>query len=202
MNTAHTLKLRTLMMTSKFVLESENHIEFLRDAFPDIEFNLYQATVSESSFLSVVSVCVGDEKTLERLWSRINNLVGTEYLPKLNDFSSWNMYLAFITPNKLSNALKYMIENDTFFVRKIVFDNHSKKIDKEHITTYLDDHILSADIKVAQNSNQAVINEQKYSSITKCLLSTNLPLGRTIADKKIRDSWLDKLLLEVEKYEI
>lgn len=190
-------------MTSEFIIESESKIEFLKAAFPNVEFNLYQALVSENSFLSVFSCWINNEEQLEQLWTRINSLIGIEYQTTLeDDFSSWNIYLALFIPNKVSNALKYNIENDTFFMRKIVFDNQLMSLNKENIPTYLNNHILGKDIRIEALLNQDAIQDFSFSSITQSLLAKNLPLGRTGNEKKSREAWLDEIILEVEDNEV
>ena len=191
------------MMQNEFILGAGEDIEFLKTAFPEVEFNLYRAMVKENVFMSAFSCRIENEEILEQLWSRINSLIGAEYQTQLLDeFSSWNIYLAFFIPKQVSNVLKYNIENDTFFVRKIVFDSNLEDLEKEVIAINLNSHILGKDISIESQSIQEVISVPEYSSITKRLLSTKLPLGRTGNDKKLRQAWLDKAILEVDNDEI
>jgi hypothetical protein len=190
-------------MTFEFALESEDETEFLDEAFPEVEFNLYRAIVGENSFLSVFSCWVENEELLEQFWSRINCLIGTEYQTKLQDeFSSWNIYLAFFIPAEVSNALKYNIENETFFMRKVVFDSKEKTLDKVNISTYLNNHILGKDIRIEQRSNQETDDESSYSSITQKLLDDKLPMSKARDDKELREKWLAKVISEVNNDEV
>jgi hypothetical protein len=190
-------------MTTEFVLESECDIEFLRLAFPEIEFNLYRAKIDDNSFLSVFSCWVENEELLEKFWSRINCLIGTEYQTKLPDeFSSWNIYLAFFIPEKVSNALKYNIENETFFMRKVVFDSKEKDLDKANVSTYLNNHILGKDIRIEQRSNQEADPDSSYSSVTQRLLADKLPISKARDDRELREKWLAKVISEVNNDEV
>ncbi|MFT5813659.1 MAG: hypothetical protein ACI9VT_001412 [Psychroserpens sp.] len=190
-------------MNSDFVVVNDQEVDFLSVAFPEADFSLHKAAVAENIFMSVFSCCVESEKILERLWIRINNLIGTEYQTKLDDeYSSWNIYLVFFTSQKISNALKYTIENDTFFVRKIVFDNKLLELKEGHIAGYINDYILGKDILVNSISMQEVLSEPTYSPITQSLLRANIPLGLTKKDKESRKAWLDKAILEVDSYEV
>jgi hypothetical protein len=191
-------------MKTEFALESECDIEFLRLAFPKVEFNLYRAIVGENSFLSVFTCWVENEELLEQFWSRINCLIGTEYQTKLqNEFSSWNIYLAFFIPAEVSNALKYNIENETFFMRKVVFDSKEKALDKVNISTYLNNHILGKDIRIEQRSNQeADDDESSYSFVTQKLLADKLPMSKARDDKEFRERWLNKVISEVNIDEV
>jgi hypothetical protein len=186
-------------MKSDFILMPDKEVDFLVNAFPEVDFSLYQAIVGENAFMSAFSCRVKNEETLERFWNRINNLIGTEYQTKLDDeFSGWNIYLTFFIPEKISNALKYTIENNTFFVRKIVFDSKFIQREKEQAATYLNNHILGKDIIIEPLLFQEVISEPNYSLTTQKLLNAKLPLGRSASDKASRQVWLDKAILEVD----
>jgi hypothetical protein len=190
-------------MTFEFILESDGEIEFLDKSFPEIEFNFYRAKIDENSFLSVFSCWVYNEELLEKFWSRINNLIGTEYQIKLHDeFSSWNIYLAFFIPTEISNALKYNIENETFFMRKVVFDSKEEVLDKAKISTYLNNHILGKDIRIEKKSNQEADDESSYSSVTQKLLADKLPMSKARDDKELREKWLAKVISEVKNDEV
>lgn len=193
-------------MKTKFILQPHNDIEFLNSAFPEVEFSLYQAKVHKedtNAFLSVFACWINNEEMLEQLWSRINSLIGAEYQVNLqDDFSSWNIYLVFFMPQKLSNRLKYTIENETFFVRKLVVDGKLKQPDPLKIATYLNNHILGEDIIPEQQPDQATANELQYSAMTQNLLTAKLALGRTAADKTSREVWLNNAILGIKDNEI
>jgi hypothetical protein len=191
-------------MHSDFILDTSNeYIDLIKASFPQVKFTLYKALVSNDVFLSGLSCWVENEEVLESLWSRINSLVASEYQTKLDDdFSSWNIYLAFFTDKKISNALKYTIENDTFFVRKIVFDNQLVELKEEKIAGYFNDHILGKDILVDSVSMKKVLIDPEYSPITQSLLRANIHLGPAKKDKELREAWLDKAILEVGSYEV
>lgn len=189
-------------MHNEFVLDTSNEgIDLISAAFPEAKFTLFKALINNDAFLTGLACWVESEEILDKLWSRINNLVSAEYQTKLDDeYSSWNIYLVFFTPQKISNALKYTIENDTFFVRKIVFDNQLVELKEEKIAGYFNDHMLGKDILV--DSISMVEVEPLYSTITQSLLIANIPLGPGKKDKELRDAWLDKAILEVGSYEV
>jgi hypothetical protein len=190
-------------MNNEFVLGVGNDTEFLTAAFPEVEFNLYKVKVKENSFFSAFSCWVDSEEVLAQLWSRISDLIGTEYQTKLEtEFSSWNIYLAFFVPNQISNALKYNIENDTFFVRKIVFNRELSHLEKHSIPKCLSDHILGKDINLEARSIQEVTNTPKYSSTTQSLLTSKLPLGKAVHEIELREAWLEQTILEIGEDEI
>ncbi|MBJ2147936.1 hypothetical protein JC606_16365 [Vibrio sp. IB15] len=189
-------------MKAKFYLDSEAEISFLIESFPEIKFHLFKAKLDDYSYYSVISCYIDNEEGLKDLWERINNLVGAEYLTSVNDFSSWNIYLAFISKKKIDNILKYTIENDTFFVRKLIFDTPNKKITTGQLANIFNNEILGHDIIPERNENQLEFSEIKYSRVTQNLLSSNLPKGRTNKDRDLQSAWLDKAILEVSNHEV
>jgi hypothetical protein len=189
-------------MNGDFILMGNKEVAFLDSAFPEVKFSLHQAMFGENVFMSTFSCMVASEEILEGLWSRINSLIAAEYQTKLNDeFSSWNIYLVFFVLEKISNSLKYTIENDTFFMRKITFDSQLIEPEEKHVTEYLNDHILGKDIKIEPVLSGNVIDEPKYSSITQNLLNAKLSLGPSMKDKQSREAWLDNATLEVDNNE-
>lgn len=186
-------------MINNFIEVSEGQVELLNTAFPDVNFKLFQAYIDDSAYFSVFYCTLADESLLQQLWKRINSLISVEYQTKIeNDFTRWNIYLVFSIPMKVSNSLKYLIENDTYFMRKIVDDCND---DKEGIASYLDNHILGEDISFGPSDIPKEVTMQ-YSQITLDLLSADLPLNRSHESQKARDEWLNGLLQGADSNEI
>lgn len=190
-------------MHKEFVVDTSNEdVDLISASFPEAKFTLFKAFVNNDAFLTGLSCWFENEEVLEKLWSRINNFVGAEYQSKLeNEFSSWNIYLVFFISKKISNSLKYTVENDAFFMRKIIFDNQLVAPEKEHIAKYLNDHILGKNINVECFLATTVADKPQYSSITQSLLNAKLSLGNSPEDKQSRKAWLDNAILEVDENE-
>jgi hypothetical protein len=190
-------------MMNDFMLNDSIDIGFLKSAFPEYEFNLYQAIVNEGCFMTAISCCVANESVLEKTWSRINNLIGTEYQTKLlEEYSRWNIYLVFFMTDQVDNALKYAIENDTVFLRKIVCDTDIVEPREVGLKKYINDHILGKDIALESKSIPSKGPFTPLSSTTKSLLMAKLPLGRGVEDSLRRKAWLDSAILKVVSNEI
>lgn len=85
-------------MRTEFYLDLGVNINFLKDSFPELEFNIYKAKINENSFFSVITCCIENEEILDRFWERINNLIGAEYLPTMNDFFKLEYVFSIIIP--------------------------------------------------------------------------------------------------------
>lgn len=185
-------------MINNFIEVSEGKVELLSTAFPDVNFKLFQAYIDDSAYFSVFYCTLADEGLLQQLWKRINSLISVEHQTKIeNDFTCWNIYLVFSIPMKISNSLKYLIENDTYFMRKIVDDCNNGK----EIASYLDNYILGKDISFGPSEIPKEV-EIQYSQITLDLLSADLPLNRSQENQKARDEWLNGLLQGIDSNEI
>lgn len=181
-------------MKSKFQEEDMN-LQSLNDAFPEVPFRLYKSMVSEKkpeSFFSAITCVIDDESTLEDLWDKISSLISVDYQMELIDeFSRWNIYLMFITKQSVSNKVKYRIENDKFSVRKIVVDNFSAEPNLSIVVSYLNNHILSNDLRIEKGPVNLSTDDVERSEFTKNLMAANLPLGNSDKDKEKRSIWLN-----------
>lgn len=101
-------------------------------------------------FNNIISVLVKtNSKNLQNNWKKINN-VFSELLDEFLDspFKKWNVYILYLTNDKVSKELKYKIENNTFFARKIVEDNYSFQLSDENTKNLISEHIDFTDLKI------------------------------------------------------
>lgn len=96
-------------------------------------------------------------KLFDNLTSSLSMLL-EEYLQ--DDFKRWNVYFIYITAEPVTKEIKYKIENDTFFARKIVEDNYLFQLSDEKIKDLVSEHIDFTDLKI--NVTQPI--EKKYKS--------------------------------------
>jgi len=98
---------------------------------------------------------------LENNWKKINSSLSeliNEYLDSL--FKKWNVYIIYLVVDTVAKELKYKIENNTFFARKIVEDNYLNELIDENIKKLISEHIIFNDLKI--NSTQQA--QEMYSS--------------------------------------
>ena len=102
----------------------EKFVATFKKEFPSATVVVQKLNVGGSQ---IHSVFVGnlDVEELKNDWVRITNFIAIQYQSNLNtDYERWNLYLFFLLPNGINipDDLKYTIENNTFFSRKIIED--------------------------------------------------------------------------------
>jgi hypothetical protein len=99
---------------------------------------------------NIISVLVKTNSiNLQDNWKKINN-VFSELLDEHLDssFKKWNVYILYLIIDKVSKELKYKIENNTFFARKVVEDSYMFELSDENIKNLISEHIDFADLKI------------------------------------------------------
>lgn len=113
---------------------------------------------------NIMSVFVKtNNSNLESNWKKINSALSeliNEYLD--SSFKKWNVYIIYVVTDLVSKELKYKIENNTFFARKIVEDKYILELTDENIEKLISEHIMFNDLKI--NSTQP--QQQTYSSVS------------------------------------
>lgn len=87
---------------------------------------------------------------LQNNWKTISSVLSElldEYLD--NSFKKWNVYILYLITDEVSKELKYKIENNTFFARKIVEDSYILELSDENIKKLISEHIDFADFKIS-----------------------------------------------------
>lgn len=98
----------------------------------------------------IISVLVKtNSNNLQNNWKKINSVFSElldEYLDE--SFKKWNVYILYLSTDKVSKELKYKIENNTFFARKIVEDTYTAQLKDEDIEELISKHIDFHDLKI------------------------------------------------------
>lgn len=130
---------------------------------------------------------------LDSIWKRINSVL-SEYLAEYLDssFKKWNVYILFIVIDTVSKELKYEIENNKFFARKIVEDSYHGQLTDENIEKLISKYITINDLSIGKEELIA----EEYSSISEIFLQ----LKNKDAVNNIQIDEILKLL-ENEEYE-
>jgi hypothetical protein len=105
------------------------------------KFPMFELTYTEINYEGVLPIfiarVIGEEQALKENWESLVNYIAFNFQSQLiEDFSVWNVYVFFVTENKINRSLKYKIENDTFSSRKIVIEENAsqEEIISQHIT--------------------------------------------------------------------
>ena len=113
----------------------------LNNKFPNIPFEYRE--VNFGGTIPAFFINIKEEESLRSQWKTVTEFIAINFQSSLkNEFSVWNIYLFFITPDSISDELKYVIENDTFSSRKIVITPEIG------IDAIIKEHILNTDIDI------------------------------------------------------
>jgi len=180
----------------KTFIALENEPEFLLGEFEGLEFSQYIYQVEtglEGETISVFGCIVKDPSKLNASWKEVSNIICADYQTNLeNEFDRWNIYLVFFCDEIVDRKLKYQIENDKHFMRKIVCDSSINKVDK---LEFINEQLLGSDLHSGLVSNSKDSATLVLSDLTKNLLDQKLPLDNTNEAKDLRDLWLNKAVL-------
>lgn len=115
------------------------------------------------------------EDSLKNTWRKISNFMAINFQNNLeNEFERWNLYLFFLNEQRISNNLKYQIENDTFSSRKIVID---LEMDQDAI---INDYILNNNLNISKENLKTKKNDFRPNALV-----WNLLKDRTLKKVKI-----------------
>lgn len=119
----------------------EIFLEEIKQKFNTLSFEYRNVTLKGE--IPAFFVNVPTKELLKDQWESVSQFVAGNFQSGLDDeFSVWNVYLFFITPDMVSDELKYVIENDTFSSRKIVI---APELD---IDAIIKEHILNTDLNI------------------------------------------------------
>ena len=171
------------------ISSSEQLIEDLNEKFADFLFEY-----SEIQYFGKIPVffirvnC--EEEVLRRDWAHMVNYIGIHFQTTLeNEFEVWNIYLFFILTKRISDILKYQIENDTFSSRKIVIDVDTSK------DSIIAQHIRNDDL-VFGNREISDTSLQHNPAIWEFLKGKEAKKRTTEEDRKLFDKILNKIKIE------
>jgi hypothetical protein len=127
---------------------------------------------------------------LEKNWRKISNFIALNFQNNLeNEFERWNIYVFFLNAKKVSNELKYKIENDTFSSRKIVVDYETNQ------NSIVSNHILNNNLRINKGSVNITDDEFQPNEIVWTLLKDKtLKISRTTKEAENSFNSLIKIL--------
>lgn len=71
----------------------------------------------------IFSLHLTTEKILLETWDFINNIIAVHFQSSLKkDIERWNIYISFFVAEEINKDIKYMIEQDKYSTRKLIFD--------------------------------------------------------------------------------
>ncbi|PHR22511.1 MAG: hypothetical protein COA36_17780 [Desulfotalea sp.] len=103
------------------LLTKESDLGFLSDEFENIQFHMICSDDRLSFISCIVCVCETAQVIIEN-WRSIQNMVAV-YHQHSGGFDAWNMYLVFVSFDKIPTWKKYEIENNKFSVIPVLGTN-------------------------------------------------------------------------------
>ncbi|TCF96672.1 hypothetical protein BZM26_36225 [Paraburkholderia strydomiana] len=178
------------------LLLNDLNLGFLKNIASNVDFAFFHSDDARH-FISCFVARFSDNETCAKHWRLINNEIAVEYQSSLQDeFSSWNIYLALVTPSAMDKHLKYRIENDRFALRKLVlagptFASESDAVVREA----LENSILGQDLKLS-DVGDGLYDQLENSNRFRDFLSTSsqLPLDGKERSSEVRRRRINELL--------
>lgn len=186
------------------------NLEFLSEFSKNWKINVYEIPMGvEGDFITAFCARTSRKDTLKNDWLAVTDSINNGYLTGVDsDFEHWNSYLLFIVDEEIlkSDGLEFEIENDKFYMRKIVEHNVQSSINEEKIIRLLNHKILSTEIEYPPISGSCQ-GPSEYL-LTKpvliyqdSLIDKKISVGMADAAKEQREQWLVNELNRVERNE-
>jgi len=130
----------------------EIDLEFLSTQFENIDFHMFLSDDHLSFISCIACICENSNDIIDN-WQSIQNIVAV-FHQSSGGFDAWNMYLAFVSVEKIPTWEKYKIENNKFFARKIVLDGLQDIPSLEQLIIELENQLLGSDLTLESRSIQ------------------------------------------------
>lgn len=89
------------------------------------------------------------EATLVKNWDNLNSVVAAELSSTFeNDYERWNLYSFYLCERSVKPSVKYKIEHDKYFSRKIVLGKFESNLDGDSISSLVSKYIINDDLVI------------------------------------------------------
>ncbi|EKO3891772.1 hypothetical protein AAY53_12170 [Vibrio metoecus] len=168
------------------LLSREHDFNFLTSEVDGVRFELF---ASSQSFLTCI-VCWFESATDVMMnWQAIQSIVSVRFKPE-GGHSKWNVYLIFMCPDSLEIRDKYVIQNDRYAARKIIFDGLGKLPDSPNVEKLVNITLLGTDLELTPVSDISKDDiETPIAAIVK-----GVPSGSSVDAKEVRSKMINKLI--------
>lgn len=176
------------------LLTKENDLEFLSAEYENIKFHMLRSDEHLSFISCIVCVCETAQEIMKN-WRAIQNMVAV-YHQHSGGFDAWNMYLAFVSTERISVWDKYEIENNKFSARKIVLDGLQGILDIDRLILELERQLLGSDLKPETQPSHV---EENATDLEKYYRGA--PLDSKNESKEKRALMIDKIIESLNSHE-
>lgn len=166
------------------LLRNDSDIRYLTDAFPSVDFLLYQSD-DPDRFISCFIAIFPNADPEPDAWLEITSLIAVNFQASLeNDFATWNIYLALVFPQPISRHLKYKIESNRFALRKMVLTSKEDSLEtSDQILKTIEDMILGNDLVLGPASSESL--PYSSSSVVREVVSSTVAIPADTKEKSI-----------------
>ncbi|PQJ89362.1 ABC-three component system middle component 1 [Aliivibrio sifiae] len=183
------------MISNNFI---ENNEFSNLDVDVDIEFFVLSTSICNSARINTFCCIISSTDILSEKWKEISDNLNYEYFSKYvpSDFERWNNYLVFVCLDSLPEELKYEIENDKFYMRKIVLDlsQVEKPNMQQAVREILDEKLLLSNVNLSTEKKRNNNWNESLGDYSKSIVLEKISAGRDAKSKSMREIWLNKLL--------
>lgn len=161
-------------------------IDFLITEFEDIDFDYFS---SEENFLSCFTCRCNTAKEISLNWNAIQSLLSAYYKPQ-SKIAKWNIYIIFFCSEKLLLQDKYVIQNDKYAARKIIFDDFQYKPTLNEIEHIINNELLGCDLNLVETKKEDLLNLDP--EIIKIIQGT--PPDMSVRSKELRKEKIEQII--------
>lgn len=161
----------------------------------------YMTTLNHGSRLTAFCCSVSSVLLLKEKWREISDCISHDYLTEgISDFEYWNSYLVFICSLDVPKALKYEIENDKLYMRKLVEKKPAGLDDatfEKAIIEMLNRRLLFSHINLSGYKNENTLISPLLSKWGQRVVDEKIPSDpRKEHSKNARAVWIEAALAD------
>lgn len=171
----------------------------LKNLFPRVEVEFHR--IHYGGWVTTVFIRFDAPELIQSLWEEISNAIALYYQTKIDtDFERWNLYLFYLSEQKMEKSLKYRIENDPISSRKIIIDEFKDTLDLAKMDEIISDHITNSGLTIntQQPAPSPFVKDQAISAVLTKILADGDDKKKKAIDyvdllKKIERSFKDEI---------
>lgn len=137
----------------------------------EIDCDIYEISFPKPIYCATLKF--SDVEKLERQWMGVNKALSISISEKFaNDFQKWNFYIIYFCDFEIKKELKYKVENDKSYSRKITINN--SHIKGRSVCDIFEEEVIFTDIGLKiETIKKSQELKQSYSSDIISLIPTD-----------------------------
>ncbi|GEA21724.1 ABC-three component system middle component 1 [Vibrio harveyi] len=164
------------------------------------EVFILSANLLDNADINAFCVFVKESKELSKHWKSISDEINYDYLHnyKPSEFERWNNYLVYVCGEDIETSLKYEIENDKFYMRKIAISASEIQCNtvQDYVIGILNKKLLLTSVTQRKRDVDNIEWKSSLNDYSISIESSNITTGRDAKSIKMRNQWIDQMLDE------